>query len=165
MYYIGLDPGSRSGAFAILRSTHGRTDLQAHGDFDKASIVSLFSAIAHMPEGAICCLEKVHAMPKQGSVSMFTFGENYGWLKGVLDAFHIPFQEIPPQTWKKEFGLNSDKVKSVEVCRQLFPNAELTPPNCRKPHDGIAEALLMAEYARRKLDVPSVSAFDEEHWD
>ena len=164
MYYIGLDPG-KSGAFAILRSTHGRTDLQAHGDFDKASIVSLFAAVAHMPEGAICCLEKVHAMPKQGSVSMFSFGENYGWLKGVLDACRIPFQEIPPQTWKKEFGLNSDKVKSIEVCRQLFPNAELIPPNCRKPHDGIAEAILMAVYAQRKMDVPSISAIDEEHWD
>ena len=164
MYYIGLDPG-KSGAFAILRSTHGRTDLQAHGDFDKASIVSLFAAVAHMPEGAICCLEKVHAMPKQGSVSMFSFGENYGWLKGVLDACRIPFQESPPQTWKKEFGLNSDKVKSIEVCRQLFPNAELIPPNCRKPHDGIAEAILMAVYAQRKMDVPSISAIDEEHWD
>jgi len=160
MYYIGLDPG-KSGGYAIICGN----DLEAHGDFDKAEIISLFYAIAHRPEGAICCLEKVHAMPKQGSVSMFTFGENYGWLKGVLDAFHIPFQEIPPQTWKKEFGLNSDKVKSVEVCRQLFPNAELTPPNCRKPHDGIAEAILMGLYAQRKMDVPSVSAIDEEHWD
>ena len=161
MYYIGLDPGSRSGGYAIICGH----DLEAHGDFDKAEIISLFHAVAHMPGGAICCLEKVHAMPKQGSVSMFSFGENYGWLKGVLDACRIPFQEIPPQTWKKEFGLNSDKVKSIEVCRQLFPNAELTPPNCRKPHDGIAEAILMAEYARRKMDIPSASTFDEEHWD
>jgi len=161
MYYIGLDPG-KSGGYAIICGH----DLEAHGDFDKAEIISLFHAIAHMPGGAICCLEKVHAMPKQGSVSMFSFGENYGWLKGVLDACRIPFQEIPPQTWKKEFGLNSDKVKSVEVCRQLFPNAELTPPNCRKPHDGIAEALLMAEYARRKMNAPTFyAAFDEEHWD
>lgn len=159
MYYIGLDPG-KAGGFAILRDRV----LQSCGDFSKIQIVTLFSAVSHMPEKAICCIEKVHAMPKQGSVSMFTFGENYGWLKGVLDAFHIPYQEIPPQTWKKEFGLNSDKIKSIEVARQLFPDAELTPPNCRKPHDGIAEALLMAEYAKRKLSVP-VPEFDEEHWD
>lgn len=160
MYYIGLDPG-KSGGYAIICGN----DLEAHGDFDKAEIISLFHAVAHMPEGAVCCLEKVHAMPKQGSVSMFTFGEGYGWLKGVLDAYHIPFQEIPPQTWKKEFGLNSDKVKSIEVCRQLFPKAELIPPNCRRPHDGIAEAILMAEYAKRKMDIHSASTFDEEHWD
>lgn len=159
MYYIGLDPGAK-GAYAFL---HGNILIDC-GDFDKTVIVSVLSAISHMPEKAICCIEKVHAMPKQGSVSMFSFGENYGWLKGVLDAYHIPFQEIPPQTWKKEFGLNSDKVKSIEVARQLFPEAELIPPNCRKPHDGIAEALLMATYAQRKMDVPQTD-FPEEHWD
>ena len=159
MYYIGLDPGAK-GAYALLRGN----SLIDCGDFDKTAIISVLSAISHIPEKAICCIEKVHAMPKQGSVSMFSFGENYGWLKGVLDAYHIPYQEIPPQTWKKEFGLNSDKVKSIEVARQLFPDAELTPPNCRKPHDGIAEALLLAVYAMRKMDVPQTD-FPEEHWD
>lgn len=90
-------------------------------------------------------------MPKQGSVSMFTFGENYGWLKGVLDMAEISYQEIAPQTWKKEFNLNSDKAKSIEVARQLFPKVNFTPAGCRKPSDGMAEALLMAEYARRKF--------------
>ena len=82
---------------------------------------------------------------------MFTFGEGFGWLKGVLDAYEISYQEVPPQTWKKEFGLNSKKEKSIEVCQQLFPDANLVPHGCQKEHDGIAEALLMAEYARRKL--------------
>ena len=82
---------------------------------------------------------------------MFNFGVNFGWLKGVLDAFEISYQEIPPQTWKKEYGLNSKKELSIEVCQRLFPEANLVPHNGRKAHDGIAEAILMAEYARRKL--------------
>ena len=83
---------------------------------------------------------------------MFHFGVIFGWLKGVLDLGEISYQEIRPQTWKKEFGLNSDKKKSIDVCRQLFPDVELKrTPKCRIPHDGIAESLLMAEYARRKL--------------
>jgi crossover junction endodeoxyribonuclease RuvC len=100
----------------------------------------------------MCCLEKVGAMPGQGVTSMFNFGVSYGYIKGVLEANRIPYQEIPPQRWKKEFGLNSDKAASVEVCRKLFPDVNLlATPRCRKPHDGMAEALLLAEYARRKL--------------
>ncbi|MDE6842532.1 MAG: hypothetical protein K2J24_03310, partial [Muribaculaceae bacterium] len=43
-----------------------------------------------VPDGIIwetfCCLEKVGAMPKQGVTSMFHFGENYGFIQGVLEA-------------------------------------------------------------------------------
>lgn len=150
MICIGCDPGKK-GAVCVL-SEQGIEVLSplANTEFflaiDKAKYLSELKM-----ERIVCCIEKVHAMPKQGSVSMFTFGEGYGWLKGVMNTMGIPFQEIPPQTWKKEFGLNSDKQKSVEVAKQLFPNAKLIPDGCKKEQDGLAEALLMAEYARRKL--------------
>ena len=83
---------------------------------------------------------------------MFTFGAGYGFLQGVLTAYGIPYQLVPPQTWKKAFTLNSVKQTSIEVCQRLFPNVSLyRTGRCTKPHDGMAEALLMAEYARRKL--------------
>jgi hypothetical protein len=51
-----------------------------------------------------------------------------------------------------EFRLNSDKENSIEVCKKLFPQVNLlATPRCKKEHDGIAEALLMAEYTRRNL--------------
>ena len=91
-------------------------------------------------------------MPGQGVTSMFNFGANFGYIKGVLEALSIPYQEVSPQRWKKEFSLNSEKEKSIDKCRQLFPNVSLlATPRCRVAHDGMAEALLMAEYARRKL--------------
>lgn len=146
MYYVGIDPGA-NGGYAIIKDH----DIEFYSAFDKQSFIGAMYSLSRSQEASRCCLEKVHAMPRQGSVSMFNFGQNYGWLKGVLDAFEIPYQEIPPQTWKKEFGLNSNKRKSIEVCWQLFPEANLVPHNHRTAHDGIAESLLMAEYARRKL--------------
>lgn len=146
MYYLGIDPG-RKGGFAVLNDTQ----IETYQAFDKQSFINACYFLSRKQEKTRCCIEKVHAMPKQGAVSMFTFGELYGWLKGVLDAYEISYQEVPPQTWKKEFGLNSKKEKSIEVCKQLFPDANLVPHGCHKEHDGIAEALLMAEYARRKL--------------
>jgi crossover junction endodeoxyribonuclease RuvC len=97
-------------------------------------------------------VEKVSAMPGQGVVSMFNFGHNLGLIEGLLRGYGISYQLVPPQTWKKEFSLSSDKAKSIEVCQKLFPNVSLlATERSRKPNDGIAEALLMAEYARRKL--------------
>lgn len=146
MYYLGIDPGKKGG-IALLHDT----DIHGSWDFDKDVLLYVAESLSTVEEASRCCLERVHAMPKQGSVSMFTFGTGYGWIMGVLDAFEISYQTIEPRKWKAEFGLNSDKAKSIDVCRQLFPAADLIPKGCRTPHDGIAEALLMAEYARRKL--------------
>ncbi len=102
-------------------------------------------------EKAMCCLEHVSAMPGQGVTSMFHFGEGFGWLQGVLEAYEIPYELVRPQKWKKEFSVTADKNTSIEVCKRLFPGVNLIPAGCRKEHDGCAEALLMALYAKRRL--------------
>ena len=146
MYFVGIDPG-KSGAFVVLHEA----EVFYYGKFSKFAVLNMAHQLSHAHENTKCCIEKVHAMPKQGTVSMFSFGENFGWLKGVLDMAGISYQEIPPQTWKKEFNLNSDKNNSIEVAMQLFPKMNLVPEGARKPDNNIAEALLMAEYARRRL--------------
>ena len=144
--FIGIDPG-KSGGIAYIDSEQGFAGTEPYSD--KALIDLCNDARG---SDVVCCLEKVGAMPGQGVVSMFSFGQSVGYIKGVLEAFRIPYQEIPPKRWKSEFGLNSDKAASVEVCKRLFPSVSLlASPRCKKPHDGMAEALLMAEYARRNL--------------
>lgn len=102
-------------------------------------------------EKEVCCLEHVSAMPGQGVTSMFHFGEGFGWIQGTLEAFGVPYELVKPQKWKKEFSVTADKNTSIEVCKRLFPGVNLIPPGCRKEHDGCAEALLMALYAKRRL--------------
>ena len=98
------------------------------------------------------CVEKVGAMPGQGVTSMFHFGKSAGFIEGVLMACNLSFQLVPPQRWKKEFSLGSDKQQSIDACQRLFPQVNLLPSErCRKPSDGMAESLLMAEYARREF--------------
>lgn len=148
--FIGIDPG-KSGGIAMIDT---QENYQVAQEFSEDGLISVCEEIRIKGRTmkVMCCLEKVGAMPKQGVVSMFNFGQSFGYIKGVLESFRIPYQEITPQKWKKEFGLNSKKAASVEVCRKLFPDVSLlATPKCKKPHDGMAEALLMAEYARRKL--------------
>lgn len=148
--FIGVDPGKKGG-IACIDTVNGICYTEPYSDkalIDLCRDEGLFSNTEHI----MCCLEKVGAMPGQGVVSMFSFGQSVGYIKGVLESFRIPYQEITPQKWKREFGLTSDKAKSAEICGRLFPDISLlATPRCKKPHDGMAEALLMAEYARRKL--------------
>lgn len=141
MTYIGIDPGAK-GAVAVIKE----------GQAAAYPMEKLIEVLREVKEPAICCLEKVHSMPGQGVSSTFAFGTAYGFVRGAMEAFSIPYQEITPRKWKSEYGLNNDKIRSVEVCKKLFPKTSLLPsPKCRKDSDGMAEALLMAEYAKRKF--------------
>lgn len=149
--YIGIDPGASGGIATI---TVGSNEIVTTWPYSNAKLVELCFAISDISGEmkVVACLEKVGAMPKQGVTSMFNFGKNVGFIEGVLSANYIPYQAVPPQKWKKEYSISSDKNKSIEVCKKLFPNVNLKrTERCTKDHDGMAEALLMAEYARRNL--------------
>ena len=150
MVYIGIDPG-KNGGYAVINEMLIETEVETFPWDDKAFVEKMRECGCWYRE-ARCCLEKVGAMPGQGTVSMFSFGKSAGFIEGVLMANKIPYQLVPPQTWKKAFSLNASKLSSIEVCQKLFPEVDLyRTERCKKPHDGMAEALLMAEYARRKL--------------
>lgn len=144
MNFIGIDPG-KGGALAVITEENALVF-----PFDRKSYVNILGAMRG--KQAKCCLERVGAMPGQGVTSMFSFGENFGFIQGVLEANGIPYELVTPQKWKREFGVTGDKNSAVSVCQRLFPEVSLLrTPKSRKADDGMAEALLMAEYARRKM--------------
>ena len=144
MINIGIDPGKRGGYSWIWGST-----VRSH-PWDDVFFVQDMKCLAATGETCVAAVEKVGAMPGQGTVSMFSFGQSFGFILGVLTALGIPFQLVPPREWKKAFGLNSSKTKSIEVCHRLFPEIDLKRTDrCRTESDGIAEAALIALYAKR----------------
>ena len=91
-------------------------------------------------------------MPGQGVKSMFNYGKSYGAVLASLDISKVPYQEIQPQRWKKEFNLiKKTKYDAAAVAAKLFP--DLPKYIFYGPRggllDGRAEALLIAEYGRR----------------
>lgn len=143
MDYIGIDPG-KSGATAIVRCDGSVVTAM----FDEKRYIAEFASCAGHACHAV--VEDVHAMPRQGVTSMFSFGQNKGWILGVLDAFSIPRTLVSPQRWKRYYGLDNDKNKSIVLAHEMFPGVNLLrSPRCKKESDGIAEALLMADYCKR----------------
>ena len=119
--------------------------------WDNEEFAEICRLLEREGEPVMDCVEQVASRSEQGVKGIFTFGKAAGYIEGVLIACEIGFQLVPPQKWKKEFTLiGKDKGASIAVCKRLFPGVNLKRTDkCRTDSDGMAEALLMAEYARR----------------
>ena len=148
---IGIDPG-KTGAIASVLASEGALvdDMPILGK--RVNACEIFDMLEHMKitYDAVAFIERAQAMPKQGVSSTFNYGVGYGILLGVLQALKIPIsQEVSPRVWKQEFGLiGTDKEASRSKAVCLFPG--LAGELKLKKHHGRAEALLIAEYGRRK---------------
>lgn len=148
MIFVGIDPGSKTGAYAFMTESD---NAEVYG-WDNDGFTESMKVLSR--EKCFAVVEKVGAFSGQGISSTWVFAENFGYIQGVLHAFGIPFQLVPPRVWKKEFSLTSDKAKSIEVCHRLFPNVSLKRTDrSRNDDNNLAEALLLAEYAKRHWGV------------
>lgn len=143
--WLGIDPGY-SGALAAIDHA-GHVTAFAFKDKTDPDIVNEFRQYSpHNLGGDIeifALIERVHAMPGNGAVSMFTFGGIYKLLRASLIAFEIPHEDITPQGWQKEMRCLSkgDKNITKSKAQELFPSMKIT--------HAIADAILLAEHCRR----------------
>lgn len=157
--YLGIDLGL-SGALAWVDSTGAArvepmpvvTGSKSRSVYDLPELLYLLST----PPPSLVLAEQLHAMPmdKGGSQANFSRGLALGLLQGVLVARGIPHQLVSPQAWQKVMltGIagNDTKQRSIIAAHRLFPGISLKrTERCRKDDDGIADALLLAAYARR----------------
>lgn len=152
--YIGIDPGL-SGGMATIKDGWLPTVVPmpvAGGEIDARAVVEDMALLADCGR-VIVVVEAVHSMPKQGVASTFKFGKGYGKILGALEAMQIQTELVTPQAWKAVVlaGTPKDKDAAVAWCRRAYPAVNLILPKCRTPHDGMADALCIAEWGRRTL--------------
>lgn len=123
--FIGIDPGA-SGAIAVLTDADIDTFNLSHTEADIATFLEkiiesdnelIFACDPNMlsksSNSIFCLIEKVWSFPGQGVSSSFTFGQNYGFLRGLLIAMKIPFDEVLPRKWQSEFVVPCEKVPKL----------------------------------------------------
>lgn len=148
---IGIDPG-QSGGIAYISPTGSSGALPmpiSAKDIDGHEIAARLKEL--FP--AVVILEKVHAMPKQGVSSTFKFGMGFGLVIGICEALGIPYRLVTPQKWKGVVlsGTAKDKDAAIAFVRRAYPSIDLTPGRKRVPHDGMADAVCLAEYGRQLM--------------
>lgn len=172
-FYIGIDLG-KSGAIVIQESTKvltGLTPISTHEmpligkELDLQALYELFEP--YKKGDGIVIFEKI--VPFGVKTAMFSLGMQSGAVEMMCVALSIPFVKVPPQTWQKEMftgvdemtkpskttksGTSRDtKSMALVATKRLFPTMKLTfGDRAKKPDEGLVDALLMSEYAKRRF--------------
>lgn len=147
-HYLGVDPG-KNGGMAVLRADGTVMEVTRMPE-GKARTIDWVVQMKECYANLVLLTELAQAMPKQGVTSSFNYGRHFATFEDTAIMLRIPYNEVRPAIWKKAMALNQKKIDSIAACRRLFPTVDLIPKGCRIEHDGIAEALLVAEWGRRK---------------
>lgn len=102
-----------------------------------------------MADLSIAVIEDVHALPKQGVASSFSFGRSFGATEMALVACNLPVHYVAPPVWKRILRVPADKDAARKRASELLPRHAHMWPN--RTHDGRAEAALLAYYGSQFL--------------
>lgn len=161
MIVLGIDPGV-SGAVAAVdpRGTclvddlptvevpgNGRTTRKLCG----RGLATLLRRFVPAGETCLVVLEDVHVMPGgvSGSSANTSLMHSKGVIEGVLGVLRMDCHLVSSQTWKRFYGVGSDKDASLATARTLYPGAQ-QQLRLKKFHNR-AEAILLAHWGSRQL--------------
>lgn len=168
--YIGIDVGKK-GFISVI--DNGEYRFCSIEDSDNL-LLSKFLLDETLSQSVAVVIEDVHAIYGSSAEGTFNFGFIKGFLIGLLVAHKIPYTLVQPKEWQGEIWTNADmvvntkkitrkdgkeinrketdtKATSINAAQRLFPSIDFRKnERCKKIDDNKVDALLMAEYARRK---------------
>lgn len=159
---IGWTDGEESGAI-VMPMLNGRPDLS------RISGLLLDKRPKHV------VIETPSVRPGESGTSALTIGINWGLIVGLLTERGIAWSEARPEVWKRRMGIpapaskakgetetpeaktarlaaakRQKKEAAIAHAIRLFPSVDFkASERCTTYHDGMAEALLIAEFGRR----------------
>jgi hypothetical protein len=175
MIAIGVDPGQH-GAIAAITPTGAQAwpmpvlptpaGERRFAGYDRPAVAQRFAPLAIRPPGtppAFCVVESVRGLPAMGMqfATIYWLGAGPWYFAGLCDALRIQCRFVDPREWQNALlGLpppkrgedrkarrKEIKARSIAVATRLFPG--FTAQLGVKGSDGLADALLLAEYAHR----------------
>lgn len=162
MIYVGIDNGLSGGVAAIdgdgrivSLSEMPKTPNGKGFELDVDGLRILLSK--YLPSTVAIELPTKHS---PGVLALCSTWCCYGGIRAVLAMEGVRTHEITsPLTWQKLFwtkpkmpkGRKFDtKAAALKVAKQLWPHQDWRKNDrCKVPHDGLVDAALIAEYARR----------------
>lgn len=174
MIYIGIDPG-KTGALAYIDTDSGKHGSivmpQIGNEIDINKFCDFMRQLTLGDHHVIT--EDVHSIFGASAKSNFTFGRVVGGIEWALVALGCKYTKVAPKMWQKEMWegvkpvqINTGKktskgnvkyktdtkATSLLAAKRLFPKDDfLKSKRSTVPHDGIVDALLIAEYCKRKF--------------
>ncbi len=172
--FIGIDPGMTGAIAAVCEGKQlvfdipifttekrkvikGKSRIKKTNQIDPVGLTRILSDFAcnFGIDNCTVGLELVHSMPQQGVAAVFTFGEGYGVIKGVIGAIGLHCELVTPHKWKKYHDLlHTEKDDARLLAQKIYPLASLD----RKKDSGRADALLIAHYVQHNYtEIPKAT--------
>ncbi len=148
-YYLGIDPG-RKGGLALIDEHRNLILAEPMPLLGKGyDYNQLQCMIERLPENSVIIIELKPGVMEKSASPTTSFGFHCGVIYGICLKYRPII--ISPNSWKAEYDLKRDyqetrsnmKLRSVKTAEQIFGI------RIKTTEDGIAEALLIAEYGRR----------------
>lgn len=157
---LGIDPGL-SGALAFIGPDglviHDTPTLTAgkRREIDEIELARLIDAAGRIDAAFV---ELVGSRPGEGAQMAFAFGRGYGLVRGILRANFVPITDVSPVKWQRAMGIAAGAGKDASRARAkgLFQHDAALLARVRD--DGRADACLIAEYGRRRLEAGRAAA-------
>lgn len=173
--FVGIDSGLH-GAIAFMDENGKVESVQVMPRIAKEFDTNAFNQILKsfgLANIECVFIEKVHAVFGSAAGATFTFGKVCGIIEGIVVSNNLKYVYVEPKAWQKAMfqgipeirkaakvnkngravrGKIDTKIMSELACKRLFPEVNFTATErCTKTHDGMTDAVLIAEYGRRLL--------------
>ena len=164
--YVGIDPGKDGAAVAIdddgqvlavlrFRDIVGNNDWRDVAPTLCEALCDIFRRYGQ--DGAewfaeMVCIERDAGRPSEGAGSARTTGRGWGLVLGIIVARGFPYIAPTAQSvakvMHKDVPGDDPKARSIAIATQA--GVPLMRGRERKPQEGIADAYVLALYARRE---------------
>lgn len=157
--YIGIDNGL-DGGIAVARANDLQTipmPVIKTGKKREINIDVIFAMIIANPD-AVVCIEQAQKFAA-GVLSLCSTWYSYGQIIAALKISDRRYYIVNPKDWQDMFwtrpkmpkGKKFDtKAAALQAALRLWPKHDWTKSDrASKPHDGMVDAALIAEWARR----------------
>ena len=161
MIYIGIDNGLCGGVTVLDSDGNGSLKIinkylmptiagkKSKREYNVPEMANILRPFA--PENTFVILEFAQSMPKQGIASSTKIGRGFGIWEGIIVALKLPYAIVHPRTWQKQMlsDINKKDTKqaSAIIAHRLFPTENFkASERCKKDHDGLTDACLLAVY-------------------
>lgn len=160
--FVGIDVGL-DGGIAVMdldRNLELFTIPKIKTKVDLPALAAIFEGFR---DNTYVCVEDVHSIFGSSAKGNFNFGRIAGILEALVVSQNFQaYQLVQPKVWQKEIWTNHDmiykvaktkkvdtKATSLLAAKRLFPRENfIATARSTKPHDGLFDAALIAEYCR-----------------
>lgn len=161
MIYIGIDNGLTGGMVAL--SDHPGPPIaiatmptRGKAKGNEVDAMAFYNWLTSL-DCSFDCLTAVLETPGKhspGAQALCSMWDSYGVIRAILECHEIRHHRITPQSWQKSMlvgcAKGDTKPAALAMAKRLWPSETwLATAKSSRPHNGLIDAALIAEYGRK----------------